>query len=93
MNKHILRRIRQAVSSRRYQITDHALEEADADDLTLEDIRNVLLTGDLEATYTDDPRGPRYVIRGYINEDQIDVVCRFRSDHVLLIVITVYVVD
>lgn len=53
----------------------------------------MLLTGDLEATYTDDPRGPRYVIRGYMNENQIDVVCRFRSDHVLLIVITVYVVD
>jgi hypothetical protein len=40
-------------------MTDHVLEEADADDLTLDEIRNVLLNGDLDSTYTDDPRGPR----------------------------------
>lgn len=93
MSKDIVRRIRRAVHTRRYQMTDHALEEADADDLTLEAIRDVLLNGDLKATYTDDLRGPRYVIRGYVNENQTDVVCRFRSDGLLLIIITVYVVD
>jgi hypothetical protein len=74
-------------------MTDHVLEEADADDLTLDEIRNVLLNGDLDSTYTDDPRGPRYVIRGPIGENPVDVVCRFRSDGRLLIIITVYVVD
>jgi hypothetical protein len=69
------------------------LEEADADDLTLDEIRNVLLNGDLDSTYTDDPRGPRYVIRGHIGENLVDVVCRFLSDGRLLIIITVYVVD
>lgn len=74
-------------------MTDHALEEADADNLTLDDILRVLLHGGLDSTYTDDPRGPRYVIRGDVGEDQADVVCRFRSDGKLLIIITVYVVD
>ena len=74
-------------------MTDHALEEADADDLTLDDILKVLLTGDLDSVYTDDPRGPRYVVRGDVGEAEVDVVCRFRSDGTLLIVITVYVVD
>lgn len=93
MDRGILRRIRRAVRERRYQITDHALEEADADDLTLDDIREVLLKGILEATYTDDPRGSRYVIRGSVYNNRVDVVCRFRSDGLLLIIITVYVVD
>jgi hypothetical protein len=74
-------------------MTDHALQEADADNITLDDIRNILLNGDLDAIYTDDPRGPRYVIRGLTGENEIDVVCRFLSDGSLLIIITVYVVD
>lgn len=93
MSNGILRRIRRAVRQKRYQMTDHALEEADADNLTLDDILKVLLNGDLDATYTDDPRGPRYVIRGDVGENPVDVVCRFRSDGRLLIIITVYVVD
>lgn len=36
---------------------------------------------------------PRYVIRGPVGENPVDVVCRFRSDGGLLIIITVYVVD
>jgi hypothetical protein len=74
-------------------MTDHALEEADADNLALDDILKVLLHGDLDSTYTDDPRGPRYVIRGDVDEIPVDVVCRFRSDGRLLIIITVYVVN
>lgn len=93
MSNGILRRIRRAIRQKRYQMTDHALEEADADNLTLDDILKVLLNGDLDATYTEDPRGPRYVIRGDVYEDPVDVVCRFRSDGRLLIIITVYVVD
>ena len=93
MNRGVLRRIRRAVRGRQYQMTDHALEEADADNLTLDDIRNILLNGDLDSTYTDDPRGSRYVIRGDVDENPVNVVCRFRSDGRLLIIITIYVVD
>lgn len=93
MHAEILARIRQSVREKRYQMTDHALEEADDDDLTLTDILNVLLYGELDSTYTDDSRGTRYVIRGDVDEDEVDVVCRFRQDGTLLIIITVYVVD
>ncbi len=93
MNDSVLGSIQRAVRENRYQMTDHALEEADADDLTLDDILQVLLNGDLDSTYTDDPRGTRYVIRGDVDEDEVDVVCRFRSDDTVLIIITVYVVD
>ncbi len=89
----ILKQIRRAVREKRYQMTDHALEEADADDLTLEDVCDVLLNGTLEAIYTHDTRGARYIVRGRINKNEVDVVCRFHKDHVLLIIITVYVID
>jgi hypothetical protein len=96
MSEVILARIRRAVHEKRYIITDHALEEADADNLLVEDILHVLLTGVLDSTYTDDPRGTRYVVRGDVgenNEVEVDVVCRFRTDGALLIIITVYVVS
>jgi hypothetical protein len=89
----ILLRIRRAVREQRYLMTDHALEEADADNLTLDDILHVLLTGEIDSIYTDDPRGERYVVRGDVQAAEVDVVCRFRSDGTLLIIITVYVVD
>ena len=59
----------------------------------LGDILDVLLNGDLDSIYTDDPRGTRCVIRGDVDEAEVDVVCRFRQDGTLLIIITVYVVD
>jgi hypothetical protein len=90
MSRGILRAIRRAVRSNRYQMTDHALEEADADNLTLEQILQVLTHGDLDSMYLEDPRGPRYVIRDDVEQDQVDVVCRFRKDGTLLIIITVY---
>lgn len=93
MSSSVLVRIRRAVRERRYQVTDHALEEADADNLTLDDILQVLLSGDLDSVYTDDPRGPRYVVRGDVGAAEVDVVCRFRSNGTLLIIITVYSVD
>jgi len=93
MNEEVLARIRQAVKENRYQMTDHALEEADEDDLTLDDILDVLLNGEIDSIYTDDPRGTRYVVRGDVDEDEVDVACRFRNDGKLLIIITVYVVD
>ena len=68
MSDAILTRIRRAVREKRYQMTDHALEEADNDDLTLDDILDVLLNGELDSTYTHDPRGPRYVVRGDVEK-------------------------
>jgi len=89
----ILARIRRAVRDGHYHITDHALEEAGTDNLLEEDILGVLLAGALDSVYTDEWRGPRFVVRGDIHELEVDVVCRFLGDGTLLIIVTVYVVD
>ena len=51
----------------------------DEDDLTNADIRATILRGRLFKTYTDDPRGPRFVVRGLAGTrpDELEVVCRF----------------
>jgi hypothetical protein len=86
-------RIRRAVQQGRYLFTDHAVEETQADKLLLRDVVDVLMHGEIDSTYTDDLRGTRYVVRGDIGDDEVDVVCRFRLDGVTLVIITVYVVD
>ncbi|MCU0481977.1 MAG: DUF4258 domain-containing protein, partial [Anaerolineae bacterium] len=88
MNESILGRIRNAVREKRYIFTDHALEEADNDDLILSDIIWILLNGDLDSILMDDSRGTRYVVRGDIDELEVDVVCRFNQEGILLIIIT-----
>jgi len=93
MTHDVLLRIRRAVRERRLLFTDHALEEADADQLTLAAILDVLLYGYLWAVYTEDHRGTRYVIRDAVDAREAEVVCRFREDGSLLIIITVYVVQ
>lgn len=92
MQHHIITSIRRAVREKRYRMSDHALEESDADGLTLDDILDVLLNGDIDSIYEGDSRGIRYVVRGDVGVNEVDVVCRFQSDHTLLIIITVYVV-
>lgn len=89
----IIQRIRQAILDGNYEFTDHAIEEAYADDLSLQDVVDVLLQGDIDSVYTEDHRGTRYIVRGDIDNFEVDVVCRFKSNGILLIIITVYQVD
>jgi len=86
-------RIRRAVGEGRYDFTDHVLDEAAADSLTTDDVLHVLRTGVLDSTYSDDPRGPRYVMRGDVGMVEVDGVCRFNRDGRVVIIITAYVVD
>ena len=89
-----LKRIQQALRAGRYQFTTHALEEMDADNLIEEEVRAILLRGQLTETLTDDPRGIRFVVRGMLaGEDrEVEVVCRILPSG-LLRIITVYEVE
>ena len=84
--------IRKAVRERGVRFSDHALEEMDNDDLTLEQVKTVLLHGALHKRQEDDPRGIRYVVRGAADDQDVDVVCRILEGG-LLWIITVYVVS
>ena len=86
-----IRRIRGALQREKYEFTLHALEEMDEDDLTESDVRRVMMHGRVVATLSDDPRGPRFVVRGSPRRSRpvIEVVCRFLPSG-LLRIITVY---
>ena len=63
------------------------------DDLGIEDVKGIVLTGRVIRRSTDDPRGPRYEVGGEASDGRpASVVCRFLPSGVLRIV-TVYVAE
>ena len=85
----ILSRIKSAIRSGGYEVTDHAWEEAQSDDFTIEDIRSAILAGKINKKYTLDPRGTRYKVRGpALDGRSLDVICRFtHTDELRLITV------
>jgi hypothetical protein len=83
-----LRRIRRAVREERYELTAHAIEEMDEDDLAADDVRDVLLRGHVVRELTKDPRGTRFVVRGRPRGrgEEVEVVCRFLPSERLRII-------
>jgi hypothetical protein len=77
-----------------YELTAHALEEMDEDDLTEADVRDVLLRGQVIRELTNDPRGTRFVVRSRPRrrEEEVEIVCRFLPSQRLRI-ITVYAIE
>lgn len=89
----MLSQMRQAIREQRYRISSHANEEMSEDNLVMDDIENIILTGQVAQKFTHDPRGIRYEIAGKaIDGRRACVVCRFLSSNVLLI-ITVYALE
>lgn len=86
-----IREIRERIRTKNYELTGHAEEEREDDELAIADLEEAILTGRVETTLTDDPRGNRYVVWGKAQDGrQIEVVCRF-LDSGKLRIITVYV--
>lgn len=88
-----IRDIRERIRTKNYEFTGHAEEEREDDDLSVSDLRGVLLTGRVIRILTDDPRGNRHVVRGKTQDErEIEVVCRFLASEKLRI-LTVYALE
>lgn len=86
-----LQRIREAILNGHYNLTDHALEELDADRLTYIDVESAILTGKIVRRQADQLSPERYTIHGLAADlnTRMAIVCRFvQSTDVLII--TVY---
>ena len=57
-------RARQAVRVGNYDLTRHAVEEMAEDTLSILDVEEALLNGEVARTERGDPRGNRYVLQG-----------------------------
>lgn len=76
----ILTRIKMAVREGNYELTEHAIEEAEADGFGPLDIRQALFQGEIVRRYTKDPRGPRYKLCGPAMDGRLMyIVCRFNE--------------
>jgi hypothetical protein len=88
-----IREIRERIRTKNYEVTGHAEEEREDDDLSVADLRGAILTGRVVQTLIGDPRGNRYVVRGKAQDGrEIEVVCRFLASGKLRI-LTVYALE
>lgn len=86
----IPQRLLKLILARRYQMTDHAIESLDEDDLTLNDIIACLANGRRRRSW---PREHKYEIEGTsVDGRRLRVVIRL-IDGNLLRIITVYEVE
>jgi hypothetical protein len=86
-----LNRIREKIRLRQYDMSAHAMEEMAEDLLTILDIEEAILSGQVIRLEKDDLRGTKYVVVGTALDQQtpVGVVGRFASTGRYLI-ITVY---
>lgn len=89
-----IRRIRRYIREGRYKFTAHALEEMDEDNLREVDVCLAISKGRVVDKLLDDPRGIRFVVRGNLTEEniEIEIICRFLPSG-LLRIITVYALE
>jgi hypothetical protein len=90
MNVLSIQWIQDRLETGRYLVSRHADDERAADNLTLAEIRQALLTGRILEHYTDTGRGTSCLVVGFTNAGKpVHVVCGVRSDY--LIIVTVYI--
>lgn len=91
MPRNDLNRIREKIRLRQYDMSAHAMEEMAEDLLTILDIEEAILSGQVIRLEKDDLRGTKYVVVGTALDQQtpVGVVGRFASTGRYLI-ITVY---
>ncbi len=87
----ILRRMRKFVQTSRYVATTHAVEEIEADGLTIFDVEHCILTGKIVEKQKDrDTSERKYLIEGRtVDGDQVVTVAKIAQTG-KLVIITVY---
>ncbi|MEH1949759.1 MAG: DUF4258 domain-containing protein [Nostoc sp.] len=84
-------RIREKIRLRQYDMSAHAMEEMAEDMLTILDVEEAVLRGQIIRVEKDDPTGTKYIVVGTALDQQtpVGIVGRFASNGRYLI-ITVY---
>jgi len=84
-----IEKIKARVRTNRYVYTHHADIERKADGLTLAQVEEALLNGEIFEQYPDTGRGASCLVVGFANDVPIHAVCGWRGEKVALI--TVYI--
>ena len=81
--------IKAKTRSNEFLLSDHADNEASAEDIAVAEIRDAILGGELLEEYADTGRGESCLVVGFAQERPIHVVCGWRKEKV--VVVTVYI--
>jgi len=92
MFERILKQMRENVRALQYVMTLHAEEEMDGDDLSIFDVEQAILTGQIVERQSDAETGEwKYLVKGKSIENSDVVVVSKLNSTGKLIIITVYV--
>jgi hypothetical protein len=79
-NDRILKRIRYCIQSEKWEVTLHADEEAQDDNVSISDIKHAIENGKIIKKSTNDPRGTRYKLLGETFDGRLlNIVLKFNS--------------
>lgn len=84
-----IEQIKAKIKTEEYVYTSHADIERKADNLTLLQVEDALLNGQVLEQYPDTGRGESCLVLGFSGELPIHIVCGWRGDQIALI--TIYV--
>lgn len=80
--------IKEKVKNREYDLSIHAHNERQEEQITIDEIEKVLLKGGIIEKYPNDPRGESCLVAGIVSEEPLHIVCCMRGER--LLIVTVY---
>lgn len=80
--------IREKVKKQKYDLSSHAHRERQEEQITITEIEQVLLLGDIIEKYPKDKRGGSCLVAAKVENKPLHVVCGMRNNR--LLIITVY---
>jgi len=80
--------IRSKIKKEEYDLSAHAHQERQEEQITIEEIEKILLKGDIIEMYSNDPRGKSCLVAGKDADVSLHVVCGMRGNR--LLIVTVY---
>lgn len=80
--------IKEKVRGGEYDLSLHAHNERQEEQITVDEIEKVLLKGVIIEKYPNDPRGESCLVAGIVSKKPLHVVCGIRGNR--LLIVTVY---
>jgi len=86
----MIQKIRKKVINNEFEFSKHATDQCVLRDISVDEIRQAIITGEIIEDYPDDKYGPSCLIMGYTNNNRpIHIQCSYPTRSIIKI-ITVY---
>lgn len=80
--------IREKIRSKEYDLSSHVHRERQEEQITIAEIEQALLVGDIIEKYPNDPRGGSCLVAAKVENKPLHIVCGKRDSR--LLIVTVY---